>query len=300
VFEFRAPELGLSADEWAANKIHFSAARNLGRARVRTPWVLVVDSDEYVLAGDVDLRAMVAGAPTTLGAFSVLVQLEQKPGITVFEQRDYQRLARAEYRWEQETHNQLRVTAPADPGLIEPARLTIVSDTSLRSVTEQSRRDMQRELGIEELIKEAAGGNLNALFHVAKHRAGSGDIAEAVQYAEDFRLRVEPNSVLSYQRQWVALSVAFRFYHEDNAQEANRWACRVLLDGPALPAFCLLGDLAEEAGDLKRARAWYEAACAITPEVGDMTWPGLIEMRQGRLAGIRRALAGLPVPAVPA
>jgi hypothetical protein len=55
---------------------------------------------------------------------------------------------------------------------------------------------------------------------------------------------------------------------------------------------CLLGDIAEEQGDLVRARGWYEAACAVT-EKHKLDWPGVTELRFGRLAGICRALEGL-------
>lgn len=294
VFVFAHTDLDLTDDEWNANKINFAAARNLGRSRVHAPWTLVLDTDEY-LKTSVDLRLVVSAAPVTLGSFAPLVQLERDPGRTDFEQRDFQRLARTEYRWHQASHNQLAVTAVEHP---RPIDARIISDTSLRSVAEQARRDSQRELGIDELIEEASKGNLNALFHVAKHRAGTGDLQEAVRLAEDFRSRVEPNSVLSYQRQWVALTVAFRYYYEDDSREANRWACRALLDGPSLPAFCLLGDLAEEDGDLPRARAWYEAACAVT-DTNNIAWPGLLEVRHGRLAGIRRALDGLLATTLP-
>ena len=68
------------------------------------------------------------------------------------------------------------------------------------------------------------------------------------------------------------------------------WALRALLDGPRIVAFCLLGDLAEEQGDLLRARGWYEAACAITTQEKAIDWSGVTAMRCGRLEGIKAAL----------
>src|SRR5574341_320072 len=285
VFVFEAEDLKLSTEAWTADKIDFAAARNLGRGRVHSPWTLVIDSDEY-LQKTVDLRQLVAGARPMQGAFATIVQLQtQQPGVKSFESRDYQRLARTKYRWMSATHNQLMCDESEKPEKIETV---IVSDTSVRVQAEQDRRDAQRGRGIDELIKEAAEGNLNALFHVAKHKAGAGDFAEAARLAEDFRLRVEPNSVLDYQRQWVALAVACLAYHNGDLVEANRWACRALLDGPAIAAFCVLGDCAEDEGDLARAKNWYEAACAVTDTKG-IAWPRLTEMRWGRLAALRIA-----------
>lgn len=287
VYAFEADDLKLSPEAWGADKIDFAAARNLGRGRVHSPWTLVLDSDEY-LKSTVDLRQLVAGARPTQGTFAVLVEMEtQQPGVKAFESRDYQRLARTKYRWTAATHNQLMCDESEKPIDVDTI---VVSDTSVRVQAEQDRRDAQRSLGIDELMQEAAGGNLNALFHVAKHRAGSGDFAEAVRLAEDFRSRVEPNSVLDYQRQWVALAIACRAYNDGDLVEANRWACRALLDGPSIAAFCVLGDCAEDEGDLMRAKNWYEAACAVSDTKG-ISWPKLTEMRWGRLAALRAATA---------
>jgi tetratricopeptide (TPR) repeat protein len=215
-----------------------------------------------------------------------MVEIEASPGKKAFQQRDFQRLSRTRFRWAQATHNQLVCNGIPEP---QPVDVTIVSDTSLRTMDQQGERNAQREDGMTGLIDEIANGNLNALFHLAKHRASSGDLAQAVQLAEDFRSRVYPNSVLMEQRQWVSLAVAFRYYNEDQLAEANRWSCRTLLDGPSLPAFCLLGDIAEDEGDLPRALRWYQAACAIT-EDAQIGWPWMTNMRWGRLAGIKLAL----------
>jgi hypothetical protein len=88
---------------------------------------------------------------------------------------------------------------------------------------------------------------------------------------------------------WLAMALAFKFYEMDDMGEANRWACRALLDGPSVAAFCVLGDVAEDEGHLDRALQWYQAACSME-ETGKIKWPGLTELRFGRLAGIKRAL----------
>lgn len=303
VYVFEADDVGLTAEEWAPSeknprgKIPFATARNLGRERVRAPWTLVIDSDEY-LQTDEDLRhvvkinsevSMVAigGGKAVMGTFAPLVRIVQNGRVT-FETRDHQRLALTRYRWHSNVHNQLHCDDAIPPPHIATV---IVEDKNLRAEAEQALRDAQREFSIDDLTEDAKAGNLNALFHLAKHRVGSGPIEEAVRLVEDFRLRCEPNSVLGWKRQWIALGLAMRFYRQENdLGEANRWAVRALLDGPSIAAFCILGDIAEDECDLPRAKTWYEAACAVS-DIHDLAWPTLAELRTGRLAGLRLALS---------
>lgn len=293
VRSFSWADIGVAEADWAPTeknprgKINFAAARNWNRQRVHAPWTLVVDSDEYI-ESTCDLRSLLRTAPAPQSCYQPLVRMKN-PEINevTFQGRDHHRLARTHYRWVAGVHNQLIVDNDVPPTDLD---MVIVSDLSLRSKAERDRRDAQRSVSIEDLAEAADGGDLNALFHLAKHRAGEGPIAEAVRLAEDFRLRVEPNGPLAWQRQWIAVAVGFAWYHENNLQEANRWACRALLDGPAIPAFCLLGDVAEDEGDLQRARTWYECAWVATDR-NEMAWPGLTEMRWGRLAALRAATA---------
>jgi glycosyltransferase involved in cell wall biosynthesis len=277
IIVFDAAMIGLSDEDWAADKIHFSNARNLGRARLRSDWSLVIDSDEY-LQKAADFRALAAKAGP-VGSYGIDVRL---PGFKMKE--DLQRFARSKYRWSEAIHNQLLHTDP-----FTRCEALIVSDPALRRIEEISRRHAQRDLCIEDLAEEASKGNITALFHLTKHRSAKGDITAAAKMAEDYRLRIEPHSILFNERIWIALGVAFRYYHEDNFDEAERWAVRALLDGPNITAFCLLGDIAEDQGDLPRALGWYEAACACTQEE-KMAWPGFSDLRFGRLSGIRMAI----------
>ena len=280
VHTFWASDLGMTPEAWLANKIDFPAARNLGRSIVQTPWTFVIDSDEYVASAP-DVRALVAEASPIIGSLRPTIEISSS------RYQDAQRLTLTKYRWEKSehgSHNQLRRTENH-----QDIDMVIVSDTRLRERAERDRRDAQRESGIEDMVAAAAGGDLNAIFHVAKHRASGSDLAEAVRLVEDYRTRVEVNSILAEDRAWLALALAFRFYTADNALEATRWACRALLDGPSVAAFCLLGDVAEDDGRLQHALQWYRAACAME-ETGKIKWPGLTELRFGRLAGIQRAL----------
>lgn len=276
VYVFAAPDIGLSEEEWAADRIHFANARNIGRSRVLSPWVLVADSDEYVAHVGGDLREQLRQVA------SEGCETKFKIGAMVYD--DHQRLARAHLRWVSGTHNQLIHT-----GVDHPVDVIVAEDKKLRAEAENARRDSQRHNGIEELVAEAEQGNLMALFHLVKHRAHHGDIVEACKLAEDYRSRIEPHTVLREERAWAALCIAFRYYQGDNLIEADRWAVRALLDGPCTVAFCMLGDIAEDQGDLERARGWYECACAYT-ESAKITWPALTELRFGRLAGISKAI----------
>lgn len=280
VHTFWASELGMTPEAWLNNKIDFPAARNIGRKIVQSPWTLVVDTDEYIESAP-DLRITLLAAPAAVGSLSTIIKIANS------DYRDVQRLARTRYLWEKSehgSHNQLMRTEPPID-----SSLTIVSDTRLRDRAEQSRRDAQRHSGIEDMVAAAAGGDLGALFHVAKHRTGAVDLAEAVKLVEDYRLRCDVGGVLGEDRAWLALALAFRFYEQGTMEEACRWACRALLDGPSVAAFCVLGDVAEDEGKLVQALQWYQAACSMK-ETGKIKWPGLTELRFGRLSGIQRAM----------
>ena len=276
IWSFFAEDLELTDEEWKANKIHFANARNLGRKRVGAPWTLVLDTDEY-LAKTVDLRETVLAAGP-VGAFAPSVQNG------AFTMRDPQRLAHTSYRWWSASHNQLSYDAPQ-----KNIDAVIVHDTSLRAAAEIARRTEQRKNGVHvDLSERAEKGDLVALFHLAKQLLGEND-EEGVKRAQEYRFKAEVHGPLADERAWIALGCASLYYNKDNFVEAELWALRVMLDGPRQEAFCILGDIAEDRGDLAQALVWYEAAC-ITPETGKVGWPGITNLRWGRREGLRRAL----------
>jgi len=274
---FKAADIGLSDEEWAADRIHFAKARNFGREQVHAQWTLVIDADE-MFATNVELRPLMRDLDPEVAAFTVAI------GSSTFEQRDVQRLARTHFRYFSATHNQLPIT-----GKIEDADVFITMDVSLRSAEERDRRTAQRNHGILELLEAGKKGDLSALFHAAKHYIGVRD-EQGVALIEEYRLRTEIHGLLAAERVWLALSAA-AFYHErDDLRRAEQWAVRALLDGPRLEAFSMLGDMAEEEGDLPRARAWYECACMMEPETSKFLLTSEIEQRFARRDGLRQVL----------
>lgn len=276
---FEAADIGLSAEDWAADKIHFANARNIGRAQVKAPWTIFLDSDEYVRRA-LDFRQLLRDTDATIGSYGAPVVLGGMTNV------DTQRLARTTYRWWSQTHNQLEIMGARS---IEGATIEVVQELSLRAQPEVERRELQRMGGIEALRSEADKGQVAALFHLAKHLLGTGQLAEGVKLAEDYRLRLEPHGPQMEQRAWLAMQAAFAFYAQDDFAEAERWALRVLLDGPRVEAFCLLGDIAEDQGDIEQAHTWYEIAC-ITPDVGLVRWQHYSGRRAGRRDGLAFAL----------
>ena len=285
VWTFEAKDLELSDEAWAANKIDFARARNLGRAQVRAPWTFVIDTDEYV-AKAVDLRAVVEKVADIVVAFDIAVDFGEG---TV--QPSGQRLARTMLRWWSAAHNQLLYKG--DP--VHVYDMVIVHDTSLRTAVEIERRNGQRQNGIEYLITEIPKGNLVALLHVAKHKLGNGEIEEAAKLIQDFRLKSDLHGSLVEERKTLAFMAAVAYYEKDDFCNAEMWAVRTLLDGPCMEAFCLLGDVAEDMGDLTRALEWYECACAL-PERSlerrlSMTRLScVVEIRFGRRDWLRHTL----------
>jgi hypothetical protein len=281
---FQAKDIELSDADWAADKIHFSNARNLGRARVKAPWALVLDTDEYFSRFEGDMRAAVRDAGATVGSFTVEVLAEDA-------RHDSQRLARTEARWWSASHNQL-----VAPGVEQRFPALVAHDTSLRPGAEVARRDEQRRSGIDDLEAEAKAGQLPALFHLAKHRLSQGGdlMKEGVKLAEDYRLRTPVHGPFFTERRILGLAAASAYYQQEDFTNAELWLLRTLLDGPLCEALCLLGDIAEDRGNLQHALAWYEAACAM-PDLDKACWPAMVEMRWGRREGLRRTLAAEPV-----
>jgi hypothetical protein len=287
VHVFQAEDIELTPEAWAADQIHFANARNRGRALVKAPWALLVDSDEYVRRA-VDFRGVLrenaqAAAPVVAYAASVTIG----GGIV---NSDCHRLAETKFRWWSQTHNQLAIMGVrSETGVV----IDIVEDRSLRTEAENLRRTTQRDAGVEAMRADADGGNLSAIFHYAKHLIARGRLKEGVPYVEDYRLRVEPHGPFSDDRVWIALQTAFAFYHHEDFAETERWALRALLDGPRVEAFCILGDVFEDQGDLATALVWYEIAC-VTPPHGAVRWPHTVDRRVGRRDGLRLALGCHP------
>jgi hypothetical protein len=177
--------------------------------------------------------------------------------------------------------------------VLDGVSIEIVQELSLRSQAEVERRALQRAGGVEGLRAEAEKGQIAALFHLTKHLLGTGQLEEGAKLATDYRARLEPHGPLAEERAWIAMQAAFAFYARDMFAEAEMWALRVLLDGPRVEAFCLLGDIAEDQADLAQAHTWYEIAC-ITPDVGLVRWQHYTGRRFGRRDGLRFAFGQHP------
>lgn len=281
VLTFGAAELGIAPEDWAGERMDFAGARNLALGGVTAPWVLVIDTDEYVQHA-LDFRAHLRQAPELVGAFDVVVQ---ERGTRT---RHFQRLARSEFRWWSAVHNQLAIRGASESSGVV---LEILHDTSTRSPAERARRTAQRSQNIEQLRAAAAEGEINALYHLALHLVGEGK-DEGVKLVEDYRLRLEVEGPGRDHRAHLAMACACMYYNRDDLDRADMWATRVLLDGPRPEALCLKGDIAEDRGDLRTALAWYEAACVIE-DFGAFQWKHITAHKNGRRGGLRRAL-GLP------
>ena len=277
VHTFEAGDIGLTPEEWKQGKIHFANARNVGRAKVKSPWTLIVDSDEILSAES--LREDIETSDKAINAFGLTVQVGQMKHL------DGQRIARTEYRWTRSSHNQLSIPLDAPA---QELRGTIVHDTSLRSVAEYIRRREQRNDAVNDLYASVEAGDMNALYHLAKHRIGENNLAEAVPLVEKFRLNLEVNGPAARERAYLAVGVGMIYFLQENWEEAQRWAARALLDGPSIEAFSLYGDIAAKHEDLETALTWYEAACATSETRGVLQQA--IEQRFIKRDQLRRAL----------
>lgn len=278
-FVFGAEDLEMAADEWAADRMDFAAARNLVLERVHAPWALTVDTDEYVRVGQ-DIRPILQAAPAHVAAFEVAVS--ERGSV----HRNFQRLARSRFRWWSAAHNQLGTAGAIDSTSIT---LELEHTRDLRAAAETERRNAQRNTNIEQLREAAAAGEVNALYHLALHQVGH-NLEEGVRLAEDYRTRLEVQGPCADQRANLAMAIAATYYNRDELDRADMWATRVLLDGPRAEAMCLKGDISEDRGLLKEALLWYECACLV-PDTGTFRWQHVTCHKWGRREGLRRFLA---------
>lgn len=248
VWTFGYADVGLSAEQWQAGLIHFANARNLGWARVRSPWIMHFDSDEY-LECSIDLRALAARYLFThYNSFSVWRTTAN------FEFRDLTRIARAHLRWQSPTHNQL---TGVHPDLSTDVK--IIQDTSLRSVEDIQRRDRQRAAGMELLRPLAEQGDQHAIYHLAKHETFLGDLKQGAKWAEKYLTTQPPHGEFTDSRAMLCIAVGQRFGEEGELLAAETWAVRALFDGPHPDAFALLSELAKVRGDSSAAETWAKA-----------------------------------------
>lgn len=287
VHTFTGDDIGVSAEDWADNKIHFSNARNIGRAMVPTPWTLVLDTDEYFTNVPKDIRASLLYDLTTAGVTHVEIGVDLGKSVM----RDTLRLTRTHYRWHRGTHNQLNFSNGPDETTFA-SDIMVLHDTSLRTKIERERRAQQRVQGMLELEEASDNGDLNATFHIAKQYIADGDVTRGVDCTLKFRSHAEVRGPAAAERAMLACGLAELQYRNGNYAEAELWAFRALLDGPTLEAFYKLGDVAEDRGDLHSALFWFDCACRA-PASGNFTWIEGASMRWGRREGIRRAIANL-------
>lgn len=280
VHVFQATDIGLPEEDWKADKIHFGNARNLGRAKVKAPWTLVLDTDEYILETE-DLREAIAQAK------DAVVSLQPEVTFGSIQQHDPHRLTFTCFPWAAAIHNTMEIE-----GEIKDINMVIMHDNATRTAEETGRRDMQRREAVETLREEADKGNLHALYHLAKQKVGGELLEEALPLVTTFRFKAEVHGALAAERAILAIGLAMLYYNRDNFIEAELWCHRAMLDGPRVDVMCFLGDLAEERGEIQNALAWYEAACVL-PEMKMEKSLGLtsvVDMRFGRRSGIRHAL----------
>lgn len=280
VYVFSALDVGLTDEEWRADRIHFANARNIGRAMVACPWSLFLDSDEFIDNSE-PLRDRVRQLDPEVGSFEVTIKLDG------LDHRDPQRFARTRFRFQRATHNLLTIN-----GIVDLVQTTVIHDTKLRSKSENDRRLAQRDAGMEAQFENAQKGDLSALFHLAKHRLAAGNLESAIPLVEKYRKCTELHGLGSEMRAWLALTVASVYVNMGKYKEAEQWAVRSLFDGPMIEAFVVLGDIGINMGDPLRALGWFEAACALGENPTAYRAQALIETRFARRDELRRALEG--------
>lgn len=260
---FSYQDLLLTEAEWNRGRMHFSNARNLGYDRLQAPWVIHLDSDEY-LETSVDLRALVSKLMFT--KYNSVEVWRRTPG---FDHLSADRLARSRLRFVSPMHNRLVGIEP----VYRIGGISIVEDDSLRDAAMVRNREEQRNRGLELLRPLAEAGDVDAMYHIAKQHACQGNPGEAVPWAKRYLDLQKPRGSMSDHRATLCLAIADQFGLIGEYADAEMWALRALFEGPHLGAFHVLRELARARGDDAAAVIW-DKAKELAPENATMRVKG--------------------------
>lgn len=279
VVKFHAADLGMSQQDWQADKIDFAAARNFVLEQVTTDWVLTIDTDEHITEAPGDLRATLTAQPATVDAVPC----------TLVDEGNYllnsQRIARSSCRWQRPTHNKLDIEQRAK----QSAGLVVTQDRSLRTPEAAARRDAQRSAAILDLMDAANNDDLWAMFHVLKELINGRQMSSATRMLKRYIALTDPHSQEAEGRSYLCTAMAVTCYELQRHEDAEYWATTALRDGPRIEVFGLLGTIAEEQGRLYHALGWYQAEAAC-PNVWHHRWPQVIASRHERRDALLRKM----------
>lgn len=164
-----APALRVESWPWRED---FAAARNEAQARCHGDWIVVLDADETLDAGN--LRQCILRAPDDVDAVAVRVECQGEGG---WEDRFWD--TRRAYRkdrchWIYPVHNQL-------VGVKKAIRSTAVIRTSYQGTTAQR---LARSVPMLERLHAEQPTLLHAPLYLARMHAAAGNWAEALRWTE--------------------------------------------------------------------------------------------------------------------
>lgn len=269
-FAFDHVELGMSEADWKDDKIDFAAARNAVLSRVKTPWVLTIDTDEHIVGGNPDNLASILSAHRGSGCDAIPVLLEEYEYTTL----NSSRLARSDLRWERSTHNEL----PTKKRASVPCGIHIKQDRSHRSKEETERRDRQRARAMEEMHASGDHSDPWVLFHVAKDVLAKDKLSEGRRYVRRYLEQTEGQFKYKEGRSFLKVALSAAFLRAEKFEDARFWATEALHEGPRIEAFGMLGTLSELQGRDYEALAWFQAESSC-PQIWHMRWPEIVRTR---------------------
>jgi len=270
-FEFGAEDLGMTQEDWEADKIDFAAARNEVRDRITTKWMLTLDSDEVIAEGPPNLEAYLEKARPDADSIPVLIHEDGYTSISSI------RLARTDLEWSRGTHNELAVQVREQ----RPSGLVIKQDRSLRSEEERLRRNLQRRKAMDEMREKGDLSDPWVVFHVAKDVLVRDMVTDATRLVRRYLELTEHQPTYREGRSFLKVSLSAACLRKEKFSDARFWAVEALHEGPRIEAFGMLGTLCEMQGEFYQALAWFQAE-ASCPQLWHMRWPDIIRTRHER------------------
>ncbi|MGC8487852.1 MAG: tetratricopeptide repeat-containing glycosyltransferase family 2 protein [Clostridia bacterium] len=243
----------------------FAWARNQALECVETPWVLVLDADERLVADDIPALLTAVTRPTA-DAYNIrIVSLADRP--EDLSEARVTRLFRSDprIRWSGRVHEQIIPSLLAAGLKLGSLDVRLLHYGYLGAVT-ISRGKVDRNLALLDQMKREHPQDPYVLWQRAQTLIQAGRGLEAAKEAERAQKLLPLRSDL---QPLVAVTISKAYWSAGDAHRANRALIRGIQHWPRYPDFHFLrGQIAAAQQDWEGAEAGYKKALACGEQTG--------------------------------
>lgn len=255
------------ADEWREHPelFEFHEARNYALDRCTGDWILSIDCDEELCADDApNLRAAIESVGANIGLIMPTIVMLQDDG-TEYQRFVGERILRKGARFDGAMHNW--IVLPDGMGKAEASGIRILHNRGVKPDDARAKRSEQRVAMAERVFKQKVEDDptdARSLFYLAGTLYDAGRHEEAAEWFE----RYFAVSEWPEERYQAAILYAQSLMHLGRQSEIKPLLSRHYTDNfRRAEADLMLGEMAEESGDLEQALHWYKVASLKPPPV---------------------------------